>query len=299
MNNIEFSSGFDIQYNNISSNQAPGLDDYEKSFFLTKAQDEILKAYLNPKGNKLAEGIDDSSIRQMVFSKLITTYYATSKPKEYITAGFNGEQYIYQKQEVQHLYKYEQMYDQTGNPISNNYSRTEVPEGIVTDAKYDSRSNSKSVNFPSDILSILNEQIIVKRDNVNVTLQGIPVSYLEYQRLMNKSYKRPLKNQAWRLFVDSDNTVDIIVGPSDTIEEYKLRYVRKPKPIILSPLSGITIDGESNYSECELDPMIHKEILQRAVELAKAAYNSEGLQSLITVGNTSGTNLGIIPNTKE
>lgn len=34
--NQEFSDEFDVLYNNISSNQAPGLDEYEKSLFLTR-----------------------------------------------------------------------------------------------------------------------------------------------------------------------------------------------------------------------------------------------------------------------
>lgn len=38
----EFSVSFDILYNNISSNQAPGLTEYEKSVFLTQAQDAIV-----------------------------------------------------------------------------------------------------------------------------------------------------------------------------------------------------------------------------------------------------------------
>lgn len=42
MSNEEFSNEFDILYNNISSNQAPGLDEYEKSVFLTNAQDSII-----------------------------------------------------------------------------------------------------------------------------------------------------------------------------------------------------------------------------------------------------------------
>ena len=54
----EFSNEFDVLYNNIMSNQAPGLDEYEKSVFLTKAQNEILKNYFNPKGNKYQEGFD-------------------------------------------------------------------------------------------------------------------------------------------------------------------------------------------------------------------------------------------------
>ena len=38
----EFSNEFDILYNNIMSNQAPGLDEYEKSVFLTKAQEDTV-----------------------------------------------------------------------------------------------------------------------------------------------------------------------------------------------------------------------------------------------------------------
>lgn len=38
----EFSVEFDILYNNVSSNQAPGLTEYEKSVFLTQAQDAIV-----------------------------------------------------------------------------------------------------------------------------------------------------------------------------------------------------------------------------------------------------------------
>ena len=38
----EFSTEFDILYDNISSNQAPGLTEYEKSVFLTQAQDALV-----------------------------------------------------------------------------------------------------------------------------------------------------------------------------------------------------------------------------------------------------------------
>ena len=55
----EISREFDILYNNIMSNQAPGLDEYEKSVLLTKSQDEILKNYFNPSSNTLKEGFDE------------------------------------------------------------------------------------------------------------------------------------------------------------------------------------------------------------------------------------------------
>ena len=38
----EFSTEFDLLYDNISSNQAPGLTEYEKSVFLTQAQEALV-----------------------------------------------------------------------------------------------------------------------------------------------------------------------------------------------------------------------------------------------------------------
>lgn len=49
MDHIEFSNEFDVLYNNIMSNAAPGLNEYEKSVFLTKGQEEIVKNYFNLK----------------------------------------------------------------------------------------------------------------------------------------------------------------------------------------------------------------------------------------------------------
>ena len=69
----EFSDQFDVLYNNITSNQAPGLNEYEKSVFLTKAQEEIVKNYFSPKGNPKQDGFDDSPKRQADFSTLVNT----------------------------------------------------------------------------------------------------------------------------------------------------------------------------------------------------------------------------------
>ena len=73
MTTAEFSNQFDLLFNNISSNQAPGLNEYEKSVFLTKAQDEIVKNYFQAEsnGNTIKKGFDDTAIRQMDFSDLI------------------------------------------------------------------------------------------------------------------------------------------------------------------------------------------------------------------------------------
>lgn len=49
MTNKEFIIEFDILYNNIASNQAPGLNNYEKSVFLTQAQEELVINFYNGK----------------------------------------------------------------------------------------------------------------------------------------------------------------------------------------------------------------------------------------------------------
>ena len=43
MTTQEFSDQFDVLYNNVTSNQAAGLNEYEKSLFLTKGQYEVVK----------------------------------------------------------------------------------------------------------------------------------------------------------------------------------------------------------------------------------------------------------------
>ena len=48
MKNVdEWSLGFDQLYNNITSNQAPGLNEYEKSVFLTDAQESVVIGLYN------------------------------------------------------------------------------------------------------------------------------------------------------------------------------------------------------------------------------------------------------------
>lgn len=69
----EMSNEFDILFNNVNSDKAPGLDEYEKSVLLTKAQNEIVKNYFNAKGNKYEQGFDGNQKRQIDFSSIIKT----------------------------------------------------------------------------------------------------------------------------------------------------------------------------------------------------------------------------------
>ena len=237
MNVNEFSNEFDVLYNNIMSNAAPGLNEYEKSVFLTKAQEEIVKNYFNPKGNKYQEGFDGSAKRQIDFSGLISVADATTT---------------------------------TLSPT------------------FDVRA--KVYKLPEDLFLIINESLTTDTG----IKQVIAIRYDEYTRIMSKPYKEPLKFQAWRLVTKGEGSSivqsEVISHSGETITKYTIRYVRRPKPIILCGLNSdygdVSINGMSTVSECELNPLIHEEILQRAVELAKAAYTGD-LKSSVELGQRS------------
>lgn len=259
----EMDDMFEVLYNNITSNQAPGLNAYEKSVFLTKAQDEIVKNYFNSKskGNNTQDGFDANQKRQVDYSMLTTvvTYDNDYVKETKSSAGTTAENAV------------EKYFDA---PL------------------FDPRDNSLSVKLPGDLMMAINEIVKVARgDKQNTILQVIPLKFDEYTRLMSKPFKRPLKYQAWRLINSNiKNKADLIVGPVDVISSYTLRYIRRPKPIIVSDLDDLTIDGKREKADCELDPILHEEILQRAVELAKAAWTSTGqdnIQAMMQMGQRS------------
>jgi hypothetical protein len=234
----EFSDQFDVLFNNITSNQAPGCTEYEKSVFLTKAQNEIVKNYFtaNSKGNNIGQGFDDSAKRQADFSVLMKT---------------------------------------------SNENVASLPS---SSSKLDSRSHV--YKFPSEVFIIINEAL--SDSTSNKSFQIIPLRYDEYTRLMSKPFKRPLKHQAWRLInsgaingANYEKYVEIIAAPeydNNNSLVYTLRYLRRPNPIIVGDIDDLKINGQGYDAshQCELDPILHEDILQRAVELAKIAWTATG-----------------------
>lgn len=256
MTTQEFSNTFDTLLNSYRDIKDFGqthssfsieLDEYEKSILLTQAQDIVVKSYFDRTLNPQAQGFDDSARRQIDFSELIT--------------------------------------------VAN------LQQITTTDPKYDDRSlvykmptETKDNVERFSVLFVLNEKLIVKRqltsgEEVLRSYVVVPINYLEYDRLMSKPFAQPLKKQAWRLFQNKSGVdlhseiipINGLTNPESGVTktfEYKLRYVKRPKPIILADLSsgeysgGLEIDGYSKITECELNPIIHMDILVKAVELA-------------------------------
>lgn len=251
MDYIEMRNSFSTQFNNIMSNQAPGLNGYEISLFLTKGQDETLKNYFNPKGNKYQEGADDSPKRQIDFSNLmVTTVLTESTPAGYVRRDPRSQVYL-----------------MPTNP-TNGY---EKPMFILNEYALKTQGSQSMEDY--------------------ITVRAI--SYQEYQRLMAKPYKWPVYNEAWRLLQtggshNTEEVAEVISRIPIPANSYYMTYIRKPKPIIVENLtdSGVSLEGYVTESSCELDSILHEEVVQRAVELAKAAYIGD-LNATIQMGQRS------------
>ena len=252
MTTQEFSNAFDTLLNSYQSQGMFGeqaskgeivLDEYEKSVLLTQAQDILLKEYFE------GGGFDSSIRRQIDFSHLISVAELTVEGTPPI--GFV--------------------------PYDERSLIFKTPSTLVSSGIY-----------KSNVLYVLNEKLIIGNSSPKI-LVVVPINYREYDRQMSKAYTQPLKKQAWRLYQDADNSAggtsalySEIIAPEGAVggltTKYKMRYIKRPKPIILVDLTfansaSLQIEGISTVSECELNPIVHMDILNKAVELA---YSTRG-----------------------
>ena len=79
MTTKEFSDEFDMLFNNISSNQAPGLTEYEKSVFLTTAQDDLILELVTGK-----TALGESFEKTEELREYLTDIVKTATLEEYI-----------------------------------------------------------------------------------------------------------------------------------------------------------------------------------------------------------------------
>lgn len=96
----EIDHEFDILYNNISSGAAPNLNEYEKSLFLTKAQEELVRVYYNGANARyLSFEADEESRRYLdtlVSEKvnMLTNPSAYGRYKDYIVSKPNDTMFV-------------------------------------------------------------------------------------------------------------------------------------------------------------------------------------------------------------
>lgn len=152
-------------------------------------------------------------------------------------------------------------------------------------------SGSKFYEIPEETFYIVFEEIkLISADTClnDKFIEVKPITHDEYNKSIKNPFRKPNKRKAWRLDIsnkDSKKVVEIISAYSTS--DYHCRYIKKPSPIILTDFESdpdlqgmsLTIGGLNVVTECELNDEIHRDILNRGVELAIRAYRENALQS--------------------
>lgn len=129
--------------------------------------------------------------------------------------------------------------------------------------------NSVIFELPSDLAFITLEQVTYNTEDDctdGFTAKVYPVTQDEYDRVKDNPFRGPTKYKALRLDY-GNNKVEII--SKFPISKYFIKYLKRPNPIVLVDLpDGLEVHGESNYTECDMNELLHETILNRAVALA-------------------------------
>lgn len=128
--------------------------------------------------------------------------------------------------------------------------------------------NSKFFTLPSDLWFITYESVLLSEGKCegHTTQEVVPVSQDEYHRIRKNPFRGANDRRALRLDL-KDSQVEIV--SRYPVSRYYVRYLRKLRPIILADLpDGLTIEGVSEETPCELHEALHQRILEGAVQMA-------------------------------
>ena len=218
MNVQELSNLFDtllqpyITKDNFGKQNTLAFDEYEKSIFLTKAQEQIVL--------ELYQELEQSEEVRKYLSNLIKT---------------------------------------------DNY----VPVGEQDETLINDNFKSYKVEISNDILFMIYEQCTLSDENNcinNKIVSVVPTIHDDLDKVLKNPFKSPNSRKVIRL--DFDNKIELI--SKYNISNYKVRYLKKPNPIILVALEdNLSINnGDTKVSNGETNPILHERIVQRAVQLA-------------------------------
>lgn len=186
------------------------FDEYEKSIFLTKAQEQIVL--------ELYQELEQSEENRKYLSNLIKT-------SNYIPIG-----------------------EQDETLINNTFK-------------------SYKVEIEDSVLFMIYEQCTLSDENNcinNKIVSVVPTIHDDLDKVLKNPFKSPNSRKVIRL--DFDNKIELI--SKYNISNYKIRYLKKPNPIILVKLEDLNIDKKQEVSNGETNPILHERIVQRAVQLA-------------------------------
>ena len=199
-----------IVKDNFGEQNTLAFDEYEKSIFLTKAQEQIVL--------ELYQELEQSEANRKYLSNLIKT---------------------------------------------GNY----VPVGEQDETLINNTFKSYKVEIEDSVLFMIYEQCTLSDENNCINgriVSVVTIIHDDLDKVLKNPFKSPNNRKVIRL--DFDNKIELI--SKYNISNYKVRYLKKPNPIILVKLENLNIDKKQEVSNGETNPILHERIVQRAVQLA-------------------------------
>ena len=199
-----------IVKDNFGEQNTLAFDEYEKSIFLTKAQEQIVL--------ELYQELEQSEENRKYLSNLIKT---------------------------------------------GNY----VPVGEKDETLINNTFKSYKVEIEDSVLFMIYEQCTLSDENNCINgriVSVVPTIHDDLDKVLKNPFKSPNSRKVIRL--DFNNKIELI--SKYNISNYKVRYLKKPNPIILVTLEDLNIDKKQEVSNGETNPILHERIVQRAVQLA-------------------------------
>jgi hypothetical protein len=198
----EISNEFDVIAQAAASSPANWgyFNEYEKSVFLTKAQEQVI----------------------------IAAY----------TGNLNGTPYEGSEELRQYL---------RAITVEKTLSLKEDDDTMVAD-------------YPDDLMFTVEEDAMVDGKRAIV----VPIKQDHLFKILNNPFRGP--NSRRLIKEDIDNK--IVLHYSRKPEKYNIKYIRRPQPIVLQNIGDLQIEGVSTVSECELNEILQRRIIDLAVRLA-------------------------------
>ena len=224
MTTEEFSNEFDTVLNSYSvNNNSIELNEYEKSVFLTNAQEDVVIDIYSGK-NTFGDSFEKTEEIRRYLSNLVKTYTTSIKETTY--------------------------------------------KGLS--------KHSVFFKLPKDLWFITYEAVDLEDEKLGCKsgedICVTPITQDEYHRIRKNPFRGSNERRALRLDLNEE-AVEIV--SKYNVASYLVRYLSRPNPIILDDLpENLTINGVSKKTECELNPVIHRAILERAIRLALISRSS-------------------------
>lgn len=218
MTNKEFSDGFSTLLNSFGVTPNITLDEYEKSTFLTNAQEQLIIDIYSGRNIIYGKSFEQTEEIRRSLSNLVETYETSTK-----VTGKLG--------------------------LSKDSVFFEIPQDTW---------------FITYEVAFLKDSRLGCLDGIEASV--VPLPQDDLYRAKDNPFRGPSKDRVLRLDIKSE-LAELI--SKYNVDKYLMRYISQPTPIILVDLpDGLSINGVSTESECELNPVVHRAILERAVQLA-------------------------------